>query len=102
MLDRAIREVPDAVTLIALREGQRRHRGDAAGAEADRHRLLELGFDLSKERRATRLAATDLTFAPSLRSSPSRDHERSEEQPLGRRSAHASVAGRVSRQTRGQ
>jgi tetratricopeptide (TPR) repeat protein len=49
MLDRALRAFPDDVPLLAFREARRRFRGDTAGADADRRRLLELGVDLSKE-----------------------------------------------------
>jgi len=48
MLDRASAAVPDEIPLLAVRCARRRSGGDAAGAEADRVRLLELGFDVTQ------------------------------------------------------
>jgi tetratricopeptide (TPR) repeat protein len=48
MLDRAIAAVPDEIQLLAVRYSRRRIGGDAAGAEADRVRLLELGVDVTQ------------------------------------------------------
>ncbi len=48
MLDRATAAVPDEIPLLAVRCARRRSGGDAAGAEADRVRLLELGFDVTQ------------------------------------------------------
>jgi tetratricopeptide (TPR) repeat protein len=45
MLDRAIAAVPDEIPFLAVRYDHRRRRGDVAGAEADRLRMLELGVD---------------------------------------------------------
>jgi tetratricopeptide (TPR) repeat protein len=43
MLDRAIDAMPDASSLIRIREDRRRRRGDLEGAKSDRKRLEELG-----------------------------------------------------------
>ncbi len=48
VLDRASAAVPDEIPLLAVRCARRRSGGDAAGAEADRVRLLELGFDITQ------------------------------------------------------
>jgi tetratricopeptide (TPR) repeat protein len=48
MLDRATAAVPDEIPLLAMRCARRRSKGDTAGAEADRVRLLELGFDVTQ------------------------------------------------------
>lgn len=44
-LDRAIDVMPDHIPLLALRQDSRRRRGDLDGAESDRKRLLELGYE---------------------------------------------------------
>ena len=46
-LDRAIDEVPeeDQIALLLCRQDRRRRRGDLDGAESDRKRMLELGYE---------------------------------------------------------
>jgi tetratricopeptide (TPR) repeat protein len=47
-LDRAIDAAPDEIPLLAVRYSRRQLGGDALGAEADRLRLLQLGFDVTR------------------------------------------------------
>ena len=43
-IERTLAALPDFIVVLALRESRRRHAGDLAGADADRARLVELGF----------------------------------------------------------